>query len=210
MRSLFVIVVLACLGVACSSPKILEIPQFPNFPDYWVGLSSTTIPGSDCPFIEGEYLEPPLIHRQGGDSKYFPKDDKWLYFGYIPFHLANRREFTSSEHSPRKNNFLIRQPDATQFYFLFLNDQETAISEYNFRSDEGDFKCDGGRIEFPRITRYGVIEGASVNFQIKNVLLKDEEGALVIQSTGGPYRGKTSQESKKFMFEFIKYLPKND
>ena len=57
-------------------------------------------------------------------------------------------------------------------------------------------------------TSYGVIEGMSVNFQIMNVLLRDEEGALVIQSAGGPYRGEISKNRNSFMFEYLKYFPK--
>ena len=155
-------------------------------------------------------MEPPLVHRVEVDPKSVPKDTSGLYSGYIPFYRADREEFSANEKEGSGNSFTIRQPDETQFYFSYFSEPTNLLVEYHFQLDEGDFACRNGQIEFPKITSYGVIEGMSVNFQIKNVLLKDEKGALVIQSTGGPYRGTTSQESKKFMFEFIKYLPKND
>jgi hypothetical protein len=195
---------------ACSSLSDLEIPSSPSPPDYWSTFSTSTMPGSDCPLIEGTYMEPPLVHRVGVDPEFVPKDTNGLYSSYIPFYRADREEFSVNGKGVSGNSFTIRQPDETQFYFSYFSEPINLLVEYHFQLDEGDFACGNGQIEFPKITSYGVIEGMSVNFQIKNVLMKDEKGALVIQSTGGPYRGKASQESKKFMFEFIKYLPKND
>jgi len=209
MKNLSAIVALGFLGVACSGSETLVIPPFPDVPADWAKFSSSTIPGSDCPFIEGEYSEPPQIHRLGGDARYFPEDNKWLFLGYIPFHLADRKELKISKQSPRKNNFVIQQLDASHFHFSFLNEQATATSEYNFMSDDGDFKCNNGFIEFPEINRYGMIEGVSVNFQIRNVLFVDEESALIIQSARGPYRGSSSKDVKDFTYEYFRY-PKED
>jgi len=209
MKNLCAIVSLAFLGVACSGSETLIIPPFPDPPTDWAKFSSSTIPGSDCPFIEGEYLEPPQVRRLGGDARYFPEDDQWLFLGYIPFHLADRTELKVNEQSLHKNNFVIRQPDASHFYFSFLNEQATVTSEYNFRSDDGDFKCGKGVIKFTEINRYGMIEGVSVNFQVRNVLFVDEERALIIQSARGPYRGSSSKGSKDFTYEFFRY-PKDD
>jgi len=209
LKNEIAIVALVFSSVACSAPDKLELPILPDAPNEWIQFSRSTIPGSDCPAIEGVYLEPPSIQRSGNDNKYLPKDTSWLFIGYIPLHLAERKVLTASTHNISKNSFAIRQPDATHFYFSFLNHQATAISEYYFRSDEGDFDCHDGYIEFPRITRYGMIEGRSVNFQIRNILLKDKSGALVIQSTRGPYRGNPSKAEKEFSHEFFRYTKAN-
>ncbi len=200
-----IVLVLVFSSSTCSAPGELEIPPIPGPPSDWFQFSTSTIPGSDCPMIGGVYLEPPSIQRLGHNSKYLPKDNLWLFFGYIPLHLAERKELSTSEFNIRKNSIVIRQPDASHFYLSFLNHQATAISEYYFRSEEGDFKCHGGYIEFPEISRYGMIEGRSTNFQIRNILLKDKAGALIIQSTRGPYRGYSSKIDKDFMYEFFRY-----
>ncbi len=197
--------VLAC--TACAVPNEITIPTFPSAPSEWHPFSTTTIPGSDCPIIEGEFQEPPSIHRIGKQAKYVSKDNTWLYSGYMPFHLAERKELPTSESSIRNNNFVIRQPDASHFYFSFLNHKETAIVEYYFKSDEGDFECRGGKIEFPRFSIYGGSEGGLVNFQIRNILLRDIAGGIVIQSTRGPYRGNLSRAKKNFSYEFFRYAP---
>ena len=205
MRDFVIGAVIAISTAACAAPEIIEFPSLPGPPGDWYQFNTTTIPASDCPMIEGEYLEPPSVQRSGRIAKLLPKDNYWLFFGYIPLHNADREELNPGELNIVKNSFVIRQPDASQFYFSFLNHEATAISEYHFRSSEGDFECHDGYIEFPSYSTYGMIEGRSVNFQIRNVLLKDKEGALVIQSTRGPYRGNPGKAEKKFMFEFFRY-----
>jgi len=209
MRNVTAVVALVLYCASCSLPDELEIPPLPGPPDDWHGFSTSTIPGSDCPMIEGEYFEPPSIQRSKNNRKYIPKDNLWLFSGYIPLHLADRQVLAKSKLNIRKNSFVIRQPDASHFYFSFLNHQATSVSEYYFKSDEGDFDCHDGYIEFPKITRYGMIEGRSVNFQIRNILLKDKSGALVIQSTRGPYRGNPSKVEKEFSHEFFRYTKAN-
>ncbi len=63
---------------------------------------------------------------------------------------------------------------------------------------------------FPIISYYVMIEGRSLNFQVRNILLKDETGALVIQSTRGPFRGNPAKAEKKFMYEFFRYPQANE
>jgi hypothetical protein len=205
MKNLIVIAILMFSGAACSAPNRLELPPPPGPPGDWNQFSKSTMPGSGCPKIEGLYLEPPSIQRSGHDAKFLPEDTTWLFIGYVPLHLADRKELAASELNIRKSSFAIRQPHASHFYLSFLNDGATAISEYYFRSDEGDFECRDGYIEFPRISRYGMIEGRSVNFQIRNILLKDMKGALIIQSTRGPNRGSSSTMDKDVMYEFFRY-----
>jgi len=210
MRIKAITMIFVFINVACSPLSELEIPSSPSPPNHWSDFSTSTMPGSGCPLIEGTYLEPPLVHRVGVDPEFVPKDTDDLYSSYIPFYRADREEFSVNESGVSGNSFTIRQPDETQFYFSYISEPTNRLVEYHFQLSEGDFVCRNGQIDFPKTSSYGVIEGMSVNFQIKNILLKDKEGALVIQSTGGPYRGKASRESKEFMFEFIKYLPKND
>jgi hypothetical protein len=155
------------------------------------------------------YLEPPTIHRQGASDNYLPKDDSWLFSAYIPLHRADRSGLTPDAFQVPRNGFVIRQSDASNFYFFFLNYQATEIAEYHFRSDEGDFECHNGYIEFPKLSSYGMIEGRTINFQIRNVLLSDETGALVIQSTRGPFRGRPSEMERSLLFEFFRY-PRKD
>jgi len=205
MRIKALTIVLVFTSVACSSLSELDIPPSPPPPSHWSDFSESTIPDSECPMIEGIYLEPPLVKRLGVDTELTPKDSFGLYSSYIPFYRADREEFSANEKGLSGKSFAIRQPDASQFYFSYLIERTNLLVEYHFQQDEGDFACKNGQIEFPKTTSYGVLEGGSVNFQIKNILLKDKEGDLVIQSTGGPYRGKTSQENSQFMFEFFKY-----
>lgn len=205
MRTKVLAMVLAFTSVACSSLDELEIPLSPRPPSHWSDFSTSTISNSVCPLIEGIYSEPPLIYRLGVDTEFIPKDNTDLYSRYIPFHRAEREELVVDEMSLFNNSFAIRQPDATQFYFSYFNEPTNIMVEYHFQSDQGDFECRNGHIEFPKITSYGVIEGMSVNFQIKNILLRDEDGALVIQSTGGPYRGNPSRRETEFMYEFFRY-----
>jgi hypothetical protein len=208
MRTRALVVILVITSVACSPMDVLEIPVAPPPPSHWSDFSTATIPGTDCPVIEGIYLEPPLIYRIGVDAKSIPGDSADLYTRYIPFRLAEREESAVNEMRLNNNSFAIRQPDATEFYFSYFIETKNILVEYHFQSEKGNFECRNGHIEFPKITSYGVLEGMSVNFQIKNILLKDDQGALVIQSTRGPYRGNASKATKKFMFEFIKYPPK--
>jgi len=205
MKNLTIVIAAVFSGVACSAPDRLEIPPLPGPPSAWTQFSTSSIPESDCPMIQGEYLEPPSIYRSGKESKYLPKDNLDLYGGYIPFHLAERKELVENEMGLTSNRFAIQQPDPTHFYFFYLNEQTGNPVEYHFRSENGAFQCHDGYIEFPNYSTYGMIEGRSVNFQIRNVLLKDKEGALVIQSTRGPYRGNPGKAEKKFMFEFFRY-----
>lgn len=207
MRTKVLMMVWAFASVSCSSPDELEIPPSPDPPSHWNDFSTSTMSNSDCPTIAGIYLEPPFIYRLGVDTELIPKDITGLYSRYIPFHRAERNELEANEMSLLNNSFAIRQTDSTQFFFSYFNEPTNVVVEYHFQSDKGDFECRNGRIEFPIITSYGVIEGMSVNFQIKNVLLKDVDGALVIHSTGGPYRGRASKQRNAFMTEFIRYLP---
>ena len=205
MRNAVTFSALLVLAFGCSAPDKLEIPPIPGPPDDWNQFSISLITGSDCPSIEGTYSEPPIIYRSGKKKKHLPTDNLGLYSGYVPFHRADRKVLAASALNISRDSFVIRQPDPSQFYFSMLNHEATAISEYHFRADEGDFECLAGHIKFPNYTSYGMIEGRSFNFQIRNVLLKDETGALVIQSSRGPYRGKPSKAKNDFMFEFFRY-----
>jgi len=205
MKSEITTLILMFSTAACSAPDRLEMPSFPDPPTNWKTFSLSSIPGSNCPNIEGEYSEPPLIYRSGKKAKYTPTDKFDLYSSYIPFHLGERRELEANDLDLARDHFVIRQPDVTQFYFVYLNELTRSLVEYHFRSTEGDFECKNGYIEFPNYTTYGMIEGRSVNFQIRNVVVMDETGALVIQSTRGPYRGELSNAKKEFSFEFLRY-----
>ena len=151
------------------------------------------------------YSQPPLISRSGKEASFIPKDISGLYSSYIPFHLGDRRELKANDIGLDSDHFAILQPDATQFYFLYLNEYSGSLVEYHFRSTEGDFECQDGYVEFPHFTTYGMIEGKSVNFQIRNILIKDAGGSLVIQSTRGPFRGGVTNGVGEFTFEFFQY-----
>ena len=205
MKTEITALILMVSSVACSAPDRLEMPPIPDPPPNWKSFSLSFSPESNCPNLEGEYSEPPLIYRSGKKAKYTPSDNFDLYSSYIPFHLGERRELEANDSDLAKDHFVIRQPDDTQFYFVYLNEHTRSLVEYYFRSTEGDFECQNGYIEFPNYTTYGMIEGRSVNFQIRNVVLMDETGALVIQSTRGPFRGKLSNTKQEFTFEFFRY-----
>ncbi len=165
----------------------------------------SSIPGTNCPDLAGEYSEHPLIYRSGKELKYISGDNFDLYSSYIPFHLGERRELAANDMDLATDHFVIRQPDATQFYFVYRSEQTGSLVEYHFRSTEADFECQAGYIEFPNYTIYGMIEGRSVNFQIRNTVNRDKGGALIIQSTRGPFRGNAGKISNEFSYEFFRY-----
>ena len=81
--------------------------------------------------------------------------------------------------------------------------------DYHFKTVEGDFTCRKGHVEFPVVKNNMMIEGVSMNFQIRNALVQDKNGALVIHSTRGPFQGNESSSSRGFSYEFIRYSPKS-
>ncbi|HLF29424.1 MAG TPA: hypothetical protein VI566_00185 [Xanthomonadales bacterium] len=209
MRSLTIVAVIALGCASCAAPQPLAFPPLPGAPDDWHAFSTASIPGSECPLIEGVYLEPPSVHRQGAKRKYLTKNDHWLFIGPIPFFRATEEHLAAGELDVPKHGFVVRQPDASTFDFFLYNYQATAISKSHFRADEGDFECHRGYIEFPTLVSYATTEGGSTNFQVRNVLFVDETGALVIQSTRGPYRGSQSQMAREVSYEFFRY-PRSD
>lgn len=204
MRRQSILLIYLHFCTACSSLSVLEIPPVSSPPENWNGYSATMFPDSQCADIGGMYLEPPDIHKDGKMPTLAPEDEEGSYYGHIPFHIAEKEKFRESEIYLFEKVFLIRQPNAENFYFSFLT-EKFGIVEYHFRADEGDFKCKDGYIEFPVISSYGMIEAMSVNYQIRNVILRDYSGALVIQETIGPYRGNPSTQAKEFKFKFLRY-----
>lgn len=192
------------LVVSCSSTSLLEMPPVSGSPANWSQFSTSKFPGSDCPNIAGEYSEPPDIFQSVEKVKANSENMTGSYYGHFPFHLADRKEITKGEISLAGNQFFIRQPDANNFYFSFAAHNANNV-EYHFRANEGDFECKDGYIEFPISGSSGMIEGMSVNSQIRNVVYRDLAGALIIQTTVGPYRGDPSIASKEFKNEFLRY-----
>lgn len=201
-QPVFVVYLLFC--TACSALSVLEIPPVSNPPKDWISYSSMMFPDSQCADIGGMYLEPPNMYKDGKMLNLAPEDKAGSYYGHIPFHIAEKEKFKENENDLLKTVFLIRQPDAENFYFSFLT-EKLGIVEYHFRADEGDFKCKDGYIEFPIIRSYGMIEAMSVNYQIRNVVIRDDSGALVIQETIGPYRGDPATAAKEFKYKFLRY-----
>ena len=197
--------ILVFSSAACSAPERLEMPSLPDAPLDWKTFDFSLFPGSNCPNISGKFSEPPLIYRSGKKSRFTPRDNFDLYSSYIPFHLGDRKELKVNNMDLASDHFVIEQPDAAQLYFVYINGLTGLPVEYHFRSKEGDFECKDGYIEFPNFAKYGMIEGRSVNFQIRNILVKDEQGALIIQSTRGPFRGNATKSSYEFTFEFFLY-----
>lgn len=205
MRTETAVLILLLSSAACSAPDRLEMPPIPGPPPGWKSFNLTTIPESNCPSIAGEYSEPPSIYRSRKEEGFMPKDNLDLYSSYIPFHLGERRDLETNDINLHGDHFLVRQPDATQFFFVYLNDRTGTLVEYHFRSSEGDFECQGGHIEFPLYKIYGMVEGLSVNFQIRNIVIKDEQDAFIIQSTRGPLRETAKITENPFTTEFYRY-----
>lgn len=205
MRNKIALISILISGVSCSAPDQLEIPIPRALPSNWASFSMSTIPGTDCPKIEGTYLDPPDIYRSSADLEDVPKDNLNLYSSYVPFHRAERRELSLEDQNMSAKSFIIRQPSANEFYFTYFAERIKALVEYHFQSSEGDFICIDGYIEFPHFTSYGMIEGVSMNFQIRNMMLKDDTGALIIQSTRGPYRKYIMKSKNTFSDEIYRY-----
>ena len=202
--TLFALVIVVS-SAACTSSARLEFPVLPDPPANWSQWSLSTLSNSDCPIVGGTYRQPPLIYRSGEKAEFLPNDNMDLQSGYIPFFRADRKEKALSSQGFQQNDFEIRQPNSAEFHFSYVNENKTLIVEYHFRSDEGDFNCNNGFMEFPLITNYLMVEGTSVNFQIRNILMKDKDGALILQSTRGPYHGNPSSNSNVFSYEFFRY-----
>lgn len=205
MKKVTAALIIVFLSVACSAKERLEMPPIPEPPSNWKAYNWSTISGTICPKLAGEYSEPPLINRSGKEAGFIPNDSFDLYSSYIPFHLGERRELESNDLNLVSDHFVIQQPDSTQFYFVYLNEQTGFLVEYRFRASEGDYECKGGYIEFPIYSTFGMIEGRTVNFQIRNIVVKDESGAFVIQSTRGPSRETSTNSINEFLFEFFQY-----
>ena len=200
--------------VACSTGTRLEIPPVPGPPVSWGQFSTSTLPDSNCPKLSGVYIEPPEIYPAADNVKTKLEQNTGSFYGHFPFHLADRKELAGSEFNLTSNQFIIRQPDAGNFYFSFKT-ESNSIVEYHFQIEEDDFECKGRFIEFPILTNDGMIEGMSVNSQIRIVLLSENTGALVIQKTIGPYRGVPSTTGDQFTNEYLRYplderIPRED
>lgn len=192
------------LLAACSSTAILEMPPVPESLGGWGQLSNLKFPDSGCPTISGQYSEPPVIYQSDRDVSAHLRDGTGSYYGYFPFHLANRTELAVGEISIPGNRFFIKQPDADNFFLSFAT-QKSSIVEYHFQATEGDFECKSGYIQFPIIGHSGMIEGKAVNSQVRNVVFREDDGSLIVQKTIGPYRGNSSNDDKKFRHEFLRY-----
>jgi len=203
-KKIFVLIVL-CTTASCSARDILELPPIPNPPPDWEKISITTLQASDCPELEGIYSEPPLVYRSGKSKRFVPSGHMGLYSSYIPFKLGNRSVLPTDAADFMVNTFEIKQPDPTQFFLVYENIPADNVVQLHFRQSEGDFECTDGMIRFPDYQVSGIIEGASLNFQIRNVLVKDVSGALVILSTRGPYHRYSSDSKNEFSYEFIRY-----
>jgi len=205
MKKGMAVLIVMCTTASCSARDILELPPIPNSPPDWEHFSTATIQASDCPELEGVYSEPPLVYRSGKTKRFVPSDDMALYSSYIPMHLGDQSVLHAGAVDFMVNTFEIKQPDPTQFFLVYKNISTDDVVQLHFRQSEGDFECTDGMVRFPDYQVSGMIEGASLDFQIRNVLVKDVAGALVIQSTRGPYRKYASDSKSEFSYEFIRY-----
>ena len=98
MRIVTISMTLAFSGFGCSVPDRLAMPSPPGPPSTWNQFSASTLPRSNCPEIEGVYLEPPSIYRSEKETSHTPKDNFDLYSGYVPFHLGDRKELSDIEY----------------------------------------------------------------------------------------------------------------
>jgi len=165
---------------------------------------SYSLPDSQCAEIEGTYLRAPIVDMEGDLSDNAPNDLTGLLYAHIPFRLADKTVAKAAKAESLKSLFSIRQPDADNF-FVSLSTQKFGVVEYHFRTDEEDFSCEDGFIVFPLVKHYGTVEGMSVNYQIRNVIFRDDSGSLVVQETRGPYRGSLSTSAKKFKYKSFRY-----
>lgn len=205
MISKILICIVLCMTASCSARDILEMPLIPNPPQDWEPFSTATLPESECPELEGVYSEPPFVERSGNAKRFGPSDNLDMYSSYIPFHLGDRSLPQTWAADLLAHQFEINQPDSAQFFLVYKNRATDEVVQLHFLQSDGDFECKDGMIRFPKYQVSGMLEGSSLNFQIRNILVKDVSGALVIQSTRGPYRGNSSELNRDFSHEFIRY-----
>lgn len=203
-----ILMILTCIfGCnACSTTSVLDLPPVFDLPESKVVEQSKTLPDSKCVDIGGVYLKKPAVLVDSGIQNGATNDEKESIYRHVPFDLAEKREIKEGNTISLNTVFLIRQPDEDSFYFSFVT-KALGLVEYHFRAGDGDYRCKDGYIEFPLIIYDGMIEAKSVNFQIRNVVLRDESGALIIQQTSGPYRGNPSSAKNKFKYEILRYPP---
>ncbi len=204
MKTKVIVLFFACFNFACTTQEILDFPDPTPLPTHWGQKSTSRIAGTNCPFISGEYSEPPEIYEIDKTGQKSIKADWGSYYGHIPFHLADRVEHESNKFGLSEKRILMTQSDEASFTMAFLTHRKTLV-EYIFKSKEGDYQCNGGYIKFPDFSSYGMIEGMSVNFQIRNILLTDETGSLIIQTTRGPYRKYLRKTKNTFTDELFRY-----
>ena len=192
--------------VACTTPDIIEIQESPTPPTHWNPISTTKLDNSDCPIIEGVYSESDYSFSSSKTNGY-SKTPSGSYFRFFPFHIAEESELTVDQFQLSDHEFAIRQPDASRLVFFYKSEKRAAIIESEFQSFEGDFECKHDYLEFPINEHYGMIEGRSLNVQVRNRITMDVSGALIVQSTFGPYRGNPSRAAGKFTHEYYRFQP---
>ncbi len=202
MFVVFMCVVFSCF--ACTTKEILILPEASQLPANWGRLSESRLSGSDYPLISGKYLEPPDVIQVNKSGKREFLGIEGSYYGHIPLHIADEIEHKSNVLGLDINELRIRQIDANQFTVAYITARHNLV-EHLFNAYEGDFECKEGYIEFPVLSGYEMVEGRTANYQIRNVMFNDLNGALIVQTTIGPYRKYIINSKNIFKEEFYRY-----
>jgi len=198
------IVCIALSCFACTTKEILVLPDASQLPIGWGEMNDLRFPESDCPLISGKYLEPPDVFQMEKKNEREFLGNEGSYYGHIPFHIADEIEDKSVVLGLSANEMSINQIDATQFTVAYITVRQSSVAHL-FDSHEGDFVCNDGYIEFPIYIHYGMIEGMSVNAQVRNVLFRDSKGSLIVKTTIGPYRKHIINSKNFFKEEVYRY-----
>jgi hypothetical protein len=204
MRTKVIVLYLAFSCVACTTTEILDFPEATQLPVHWGEINVSRFSGSNCPSISGKYSEPPDIYQVDKNGHREFQGIEGSYYGFIPFHIAKEVKHESNKLGLSANQFLLQQVDSSNFTMAYLTPRSNLV-EYLFNADNDDFKCNEGYIEFPVFISYGMLEGQSVNAQVRSILFKDENGALIVRRTIGPYRKYLVNTKNTFTDEFLRF-----
>jgi len=195
--------------ISCAAPQVVDFPDAPNLPTTWGNYSSKVIPDSMCPDIGGQYLGVPDLYTLDKNGASYSKGEDYAFYSLFPFHLATENVVESPFISHSQRFLILEHQNSNQFDLTNIWPNGLFIEVNSFLATEGDFACSDGFIEFPVFSNYGQIEGITLNGQSRRRLRKAKDGSLIVINTFGPYKSRSSINSKEFVHEYFRFRPKN-
>ncbi len=207
MKRVVCCVVSSCMLMGCQAPASLSMPQPPHLPAMWGEYSIQRFGASNCPDISGQYKRKPEKYSWKSGESIFLEGSETDFYQVIPFSLAKKSTNEALQPDQTGSPIIIEQLSADIFIFSNYWADGTALSSFTFKSEEGDFHCEGGSIVFPDMTEYGQIEGAGLNGQIHKQLRRAQDGSLIAIYSFGPYKSRRQPPINSFNHQYFRFRP---